>query len=219
MRCAPSRRPADKVAGVRAEREHAVTAMVGDGMNDAPALAAATVGVALAGHGSTASSEVADVVLTTDRFDRLADAMDIARRSRRIAVQSAVTGMALSLVAMGAPRWPAAARGGCAAAGGDRRGRDRKRAARTCGQARRRTDLTADRTGACCAGSPPNTTSSATASRYCATPARLLVTGDPREAMTALHRADRFVQPTILPHEQAEERTALPGAGTPAGRR
>ena len=92
--------PADKVAGVRAERRHAVTAMVGDGVNDAPALAAATVGVALAGHGSTASSEAADVVLMSDRLDRLADAMEIARRSQRIAVQSAVTGMGLSLVAM-----------------------------------------------------------------------------------------------------------------------
>ena len=47
-----------------------------------------------------ASSEAADIVLTTDRLDRLADAMDIARWSRRIAVQSAVVGMTLSLIAM-----------------------------------------------------------------------------------------------------------------------
>ena len=92
--------PADKVAAVRAERERAVTAMVGDGINDAPALAAATVGVAMGARGATASSEAADIVLTTDRVDRLADAMDIARWSRRIAVQSAVVGMSLSLVAM-----------------------------------------------------------------------------------------------------------------------
>jgi soluble P-type ATPase len=92
--------PADKVAAVRAERERAVTVMVGDGVNDAPALAAATVGVAMGARGSTASSEAADIVLTTDRLDRLADAMDIARWSRRIAVQSASVGMALSLVAM-----------------------------------------------------------------------------------------------------------------------
>jgi hypothetical protein len=51
-------------------------------------------------RGATASSEVADIVLTTDRLDRLADAMDIARWSRRIAMQSAVAGMSLSLVAM-----------------------------------------------------------------------------------------------------------------------
>jgi heavy metal translocating P-type ATPase len=92
--------PADKVAAVRAERDRAVTVMVGDGINDAPALAAATVGVAMGARGSTASSEVADIVLTTDRLDRLADAMAIAQRSRHIAVQSAVAGMALSLVAM-----------------------------------------------------------------------------------------------------------------------
>ncbi len=92
--------PADKVTAVRAERERAVTVMVGDGINDAPALAAATVGVAMGARGATASSEAADVVLTTDRLDRLADAMDIARWSRRIAVQSAVVGMGLSLVAM-----------------------------------------------------------------------------------------------------------------------
>ncbi|GJF10096.1 ATPase P [Mycolicibacterium cyprinidarum] len=93
--------PENKVAQVRAERESAVTLMVGDGVNDAPALAAATVGVAMGARGSTASSEAADIVLTTDHIDRLADAMDIARHSRRIAVQSATVGMGLSLVAMG----------------------------------------------------------------------------------------------------------------------
>ena len=131
--------PADKVAAVRAERDRAVTVMVGDGINDAPALAAATVGVAMGARGATASSEAADIVLTTDRLDRLADAMDIARWSRRIAVQSAVVGMSVVADGHGDRRAGlAAARGGRAAAGGHRRRGDPQRAARTARQPGRR---------------------------------------------------------------------------------
>ncbi len=92
--------PSDKIEVVRAARAQGTTAMVGDGINDAPALAAADVGVAMGARGATASSEAADVVLLIDRLDRLALAMGIARRSQGIAVQSVVVGMGLSLIAM-----------------------------------------------------------------------------------------------------------------------
>lgn len=94
------RDPAEKVESVHIEREEGVTIFVGDGLNDAPALAAADVGVAMGARGATASSEAADVVLIVDRLDRIADAIAIARRSRRIADQSVFIGMGLAFGAM-----------------------------------------------------------------------------------------------------------------------
>ncbi|WP_414638606.1 heavy metal translocating P-type ATPase [Actinophytocola sp.] len=92
--------PADKIDSVRTARAAATTAMVGDGINDAPALAAADVGIALGSRGSTAAAQAADAVILDDRIDRLADAVEIARRTRRLALQSAVAGTVLSLLAM-----------------------------------------------------------------------------------------------------------------------
>ena len=92
--------PGDKLTLVRAEQDQAPTIMVGDGINDAPALAAAGVGVALAARGATASAKAADVVLTVDRIDALADAILIARRSRTVALWSVTVGMGLSAAAM-----------------------------------------------------------------------------------------------------------------------
>ena len=92
--------PSDKVDSVRAEQRLNTTIMVGDGINDAPALAAADVGIAMGARGASASSEAADVVILADRLDRVAEAIIIARRARHIAVESIVVGMALSGLAM-----------------------------------------------------------------------------------------------------------------------
>ena len=95
------REPADKVDAVATEQRQSPTVMVGDGINDAPALAAANVGIAMGARGASASSEAADVVILVDRLDRVSDAVAIARRTRNIALQSILSGMALSGLAMG----------------------------------------------------------------------------------------------------------------------
>jgi heavy metal translocating P-type ATPase len=92
--------PAEKVDVVIAERRKASVMMIGDGVNDAPALAAADVGVAMGARGAAASSESADVVLLVDHLARLPAALLVAQRTRRIALQSVFAGLSLSLLAM-----------------------------------------------------------------------------------------------------------------------
>jgi len=92
--------PEQKLELVRRETRKAKTVFLGDGINDAPALTAATVGIAL-GQNSDISAEAAGAVILDTSLEKIDELMHIGRRLRSIALQSAVGGMALSVVGMG----------------------------------------------------------------------------------------------------------------------
>lgn len=92
--------PDQKVRLILSERENGTVMMVGDGVNDAPALAAADIGVAMGARGAAASAEAADVVLLVDHLDRLLPGIEIAQRARRIAMESVIAGIGMSVAGM-----------------------------------------------------------------------------------------------------------------------
>jgi len=91
--------PEEKVEIVRRETEHAKTLFVGDGINDAPALMAATVGIAFGQH-SVVTSEAARVVIIDTSLSKVDELIHLSHRLRRVALQSAIGGMLLSGIGM-----------------------------------------------------------------------------------------------------------------------
>lgn len=211
------RTPSEKVAAVTDAARYGSTIMVGDGINDAPALALADVGVAIGARGATASSEAADVVLTVDRLDPLADGIAIARRARSIAIQSVIAGMTLSGIAMVAAAlgWLPPVWGALLQEAIDVTVILNALRALTPG---RHHAPTLDEEGA------------ALARRFSAEHHELrpqldqlraaaddLSTEPPEQAIAEVRRVHRFLAEELLPHEQAEDATLYPAVAATLG--
>ena len=91
--------PGDKLVAIESAK-HTPVGFVGDGVNDAPVLTVANVGIALGARGSTAASESADVVILKDDLEQVAVGVDIAKKTIRIAKQAILTGIFLSVILM-----------------------------------------------------------------------------------------------------------------------